>query len=371
MSEMTKYEGGGVVSNSGASITSKEWWKDPKNKVTAFVIAALSAYPIYLVGTYVVPWLKTVVWDTTALLAGVGVLAVLLIILTNKKFWRAIKYLGEFIGRYTLGLVIELNPFNILELQIEEGRKDREKVRKQGDVVSAKKLELEQKIAEKQKMLTDAKSRAQLTERAIKIANKNGDADQAELLLADYELEGAKVSGCVDYINTLTPIAQDLGFLEQYCKKIYKLSGIKIEKSKVDLELGRDKYEAVMSGAGVARASWKALMGDDTLNQDAELALRTIQQRVSQSLAEMKNSMELTSDVIRSLEKENTARARKGIDIIKEMDNQGQGEYQAITQSNWGDDLKFTSQSGYAHLLMDDVTTSKPKAKEMEMRFNK
>jgi len=353
------------------TITSKEWWKDPKNKVTAFVIAAMSAYPVYLLGKHVIPFLLNMVWDTTALLWGTAILGASLWILTNKKLWRAIKYLGEFVGKYTLGLVIELNPFNILELQIEEAIKDREKVKAKGNTVSAKKIELEQKIAEKTKYLTSAKNRVKVCTDAVNAAIRAGKRDEAELHAGDLELETTKVASARDYIESLTPIVQDLGFLENYCKKVYKLSGTKIEKSKVELEIGRDKYESVMSGAGVAKAAWRALAGDDNLNRDAELALVSIQRKVSSSLAEMKNTMELTSDIIRSIEKENTVRAREGIEIIRTMELEGVDEYKAISASNWDSDLQFTNtQSSYANLLLNEVTGNKyeeVKALEMEL----
>jgi hypothetical protein len=59
------------------------------------------------------------------LIIGGAILGFLLMILTSRKFWRGLKYMSEAIANYTIGVVIELNPFAILEAKIDQGYKDR------------------------------------------------------------------------------------------------------------------------------------------------------------------------------------------------------------------------------------------------------
>ena len=334
---------------------SKEWFSDPKNVVVTIIGAALMCGLFYLFATHVLPWLVTVTWNLVNLIIGLVIFGILLMIFTNKKFWRAIKYLSELIGRYTLGLVIELNPFNILEMKIEQAIKDRKALKIAGDKVSGKKIELESKIESKKKDLgTAVRNSDSLRSQARKLLN-DGKQSEATLVAADYEVQAAKVTQLRDYIESLTPIAQDLKFLENHYKKVYKLCGTRIEISENELKLGRDKYEAVMSGAGVARAAWKAIVGNDDLNADAEAALATIQRKVSNSLAEMKNTMDLTNNIIRSIERDNFTSAKEGMEIIRKMEETQNFEYNTISSSDWNEDGQFNKTSSYADLLIDEM----------------
>src|SRR3954466_468498 len=101
------------------------WFSEPKNVATTIVALCLFAGLTYGFVTYVLPWLITVTWNLINLIIGGAILGFLLMIVTNKKFWRALRYFSEFIANYTIGIAIELNPFNILQLKIEQGYKDR------------------------------------------------------------------------------------------------------------------------------------------------------------------------------------------------------------------------------------------------------
>src|SRR3982751_3260305 len=97
------------------------WFSEPKNIATAIVVLSLAAGLAYGFLTFVLPWLITVTWNLVNLIIGGFVLGFLLMILTNKKFWRGLKYFSEAFATYTIGVAIELNPFNILQAKIEQG----------------------------------------------------------------------------------------------------------------------------------------------------------------------------------------------------------------------------------------------------------
>src|ERR1700748_946983 len=127
------------------------WWSEPKNVATAIVGLALVAGLSYGFLTYVLPWLVKVTWNLVNLVIGGVVCGFLLLTVSNRKFWRALKYLSEFIANYSIGLAIELNPFSILQSKIDQGYKDRETLYKQSGRLKGKQSELTDKLSEKQK----------------------------------------------------------------------------------------------------------------------------------------------------------------------------------------------------------------------------
>src|ERR1044072_5883165 len=58
---------------------------------------------------FVLPFLVSIVWGTVQLIIGIAVAIVLLMILTNPKFWRGIRYFSEAIAQGLLGWAIEMN----------------------------------------------------------------------------------------------------------------------------------------------------------------------------------------------------------------------------------------------------------------------
>src|SRR3954462_1334404 len=100
------------------------WFSEPKNIATTIIGLSLFAGLAYGFLTYVLPWLVSVTWNLVNLIIGGVALGFLLMIVTNKKFWRALKYFSEFIASYTIGVAIELNPFNILQAKIDQGYDD-------------------------------------------------------------------------------------------------------------------------------------------------------------------------------------------------------------------------------------------------------
>ena len=97
------------------------WFSEPKNIATAIIGISLAAGLTYGFVTFVLPWLITVTWNLINLIIGGVILGFLLMIFTNKKFWRGLKYFSEIIANYTIGIAIELNPFNILQAKIDQG----------------------------------------------------------------------------------------------------------------------------------------------------------------------------------------------------------------------------------------------------------
>src|ERR1700744_4995055 len=143
------------------------WWSEPRNVATAIVGLGFVGGLAYVVLTYVLPWLVGVTWNLINLIIGGVVCGFLLLTVSNRKFWRALKYLSEFIANYSIGLAIELNPFNILQAKIDQGYKDRETLYKQSARLKGKQSELTERLREKEKEM-------ELNIRKVKILQSGG-----------------------------------------------------------------------------------------------------------------------------------------------------------------------------------------------------
>ncbi|HTI12432.1 MAG TPA: hypothetical protein VL832_27860 [Puia sp.] len=283
------------------------WWEEPKNIATAIIGLSLLAGLTYGFLTYVLPWLVTVTWNLINLVIGGVVMGFLLMIVSNKKFWRALKYFSEFIANYSIGLAIELNPFNILQAKIDQGYQDRNTLYKQSARLKGKQSELTEKLSDKEKEL-------ELNIRKVKILQaEKGNNRQIDLYANN-------VIRCREYIDNVTPIVGDLNKLISFADAAYEESGIMLEDAKLDLEAKKDLYYSVTTGLSAVTSAMKAFKGDDELNKDAEKALAILKVNIGEKIGHIKSAIDVTSRFMDDKVLEDKAKSAQAIELINQFD---------------------------------------------------
>jgi len=283
------------------------WFSEPKNVATTIVALCLFAGLTYGLVTYVLPWLITVTWNLINLIIGGAILGFILMIITNKKFWRALKYFSEFIANYTIGIAIELNPFSILKAKIEQGYDDRNTLYKQATKLKGKQSELMDKLKEKEKEL-------QLNVQKVKILQQENSNPR------QIDLYANNVLRCREYIDNVTPIVGDLNKLIQFADTAYEESGIMLEDAKLDLEAKKDLYYSVTTGLSAVTSAMKAFKGDDELNQDAEQALAILKQQIGEKIGHIKSAIDVTQRFMDDKVLEDKAKSAQTIELINKFD---------------------------------------------------
>lgn len=279
------------------------WFSEPKNLATTVIGLSLFAGLTYAFLTFVLPWLVTVTWNLVNLIIGGTVLGLLLMIVTNKKFWRALKYFSEFIANYTIGIAIELNPFNILEAKIEQGYRDRHTLYQQGAKLKGKQSELMDKLSEKEKEL-------KLNAQKVKIIQAEGGNTR------QLDLYANNVLRCREYIDNVTPIVGDLNKLVKFADMAYEESGIMLEDAKLDLDAKKDLYYSVTTGLSAVSSAMKAFKGDDDLNRDAEKALAILKEKIGEKIGHIKSAIDVTSRFMDDQVLEDKAKSAQAIELI-------------------------------------------------------
>ena len=283
------------------------WFSEPKNIATAIIGISLAAGLTYGFVTFVLPWLITVTCNLINLIIGGVILGFLLMIFTNKKFWRGLKYFSEFIANYTIGIAIELNPFNILQAKIDQGYQDRNTLYKQGVRLKGKQSELMEKLKEKEKEL-------QLNIQKVKILQaEKGSTRQVDLYANN-------VLRCREYIDNVTPIVGDLNKLVKFADMAYEESGIMLEDAKLDLEAKKDLYHSVTTGLSAVSSAMKAFRGDDDLNRDAEKALAILKEQIGEKIGHIKSAIDVTSRFMDDQVLEDKAKSARAIELIDQFD---------------------------------------------------
>jgi hypothetical protein len=283
------------------------WWSEPKNVATAIVGLAVIAGLGYGFLTYVLPWLVKVTWSMVNLIIAGVVCGFLLLMVSNRKFWRALKYFSEFIANYSIGLAIELNPFNILQAKIDQGYKDRNTLYKQAARLKGKQSELTEKVAEREKEMA-------LNIQKVKILQGAAATNRQISLCTN------NVMRCREYIDNVSPIVSDLNKLIVFADAAYEESGIMLEDAKLDLEAKRDLYYSVTTGLSAVTSAMRAFKGDDELNRDAEKALALLKMRIGEKIGHIKSAIDVTSRFMDDQVLEDKAKSAQAIELINQFD---------------------------------------------------
>ncbi len=306
-----------------------KWLAEPKNVATAIVGISLFAGLGYAFLTYVLPWLVTVTWNLVNLVIGGVVLGTLLMIVTNKKFWRALKYMSEFIANYTIGFAIELNPFSILQTKIEQGYDDRNTLYRQGARLKGKQSELMDKLSAKENEL-------KLNVQKVNIL-KTENANSRQL-----DLYANNVLRCREYIDNVTPVVSDLNKLIKFADMAYEESGIMLEDAKLDLEAKKDLYYSVTTGLSAVSSAMKAFKGDDDLNRDAEKALAVLKEQIGEKIGHIKSAINVTSRFMDDKVLEDKAKSAQAIELISKFNMQSDFNYTNTTLDSGKDNGRLS-----------------------------
>lgn len=303
---------------------------DPKKTwgtIMTLVILAGLALLFYM---YILPFLLSVVWGTVQLIIGIAVAIVLLMILTNKKFWRGIHYFAEAVAQGTLGWAIEMNPWNILNLQIEQAEKDREQLRIHGEKLKAQETSLQLQLEENERNLRQAQEEVKLCQNKLQ---RTPDDFDTQLAL---ETSATNFNNAKDFIDAVKPVANDVKNLVVFADKAYRKSGVALLNSKNTIKIQKAKYEAVTTASATMGKAMKAFTGNTELNTDAETAINKIRQDVANKIGGIKSAIQITSQAMNAQDLKDAAKVSIAAQTANQLDVDRTFNYSDSIQSSAG-----------------------------------
>lgn len=273
---------------------------DPRIFAKKIFVGALAAGAAYMFGVFVLPILVTIAWNLTSLIIAGTITAILLMIVTNKKFWMRVGYFVDLLMKIMLFWLIEFDEFILQEKQIESAEKDLEKMDVEREKIEGKYVELNSKVLEK-------KENYLIAEKSLQIATKEGDKEAAEDCVAE-------MSRSDNFVKTMEPMVNDMQLIINFAKDMKKIIARKIKNAKDDLAANKDLFYSAQAGANALGSAKKAFMGNTDLNSDAEVAKQKVKEKIALSIGQMRTSI----DVLTTASKEVNLRDAAKLALAKE-----------------------------------------------------
>jgi hypothetical protein len=301
---------------------------DPKktwgNIMTLIILGGLAV----LFYIYVLPFLLQVVWGTIQLIVGIAVAVVLLMVLTNPKFWRGMRYFSEALAQGVLGWAIEMNPWNILNLQIEEAEKDRDELRKHGEKLKAQAASLQMQLEQNERNLRQAQEEVKICK--VRLAKQPDDFD-TQLAL---ETSATNFNNAKDFIDAVKPVANDVQNLVIFADKAYRKSGVALLNSKNTVKIQKAKYDAVTTASATMAKAMKAFTGNTDLNTDADKAIEKIREDVATKIGGIRSAIQITSQAMNAQDLKDAAKVSIAAQTATQLDVDKTFSYSDSIQSS-------------------------------------
>lgn len=281
---------------------------DAKSVSGKFIMLAILGALGLVAWAYIVPFLVSLVWNTLQLAVGLVVGGFVLATITNKKFWRGLKYFSEAIAQWTLGMAIEMNPFLILLNRVEKAEDDRKELFKQGEKLKAQQADLQQQVIDNENIARDSKYEIQVTNDRLR---KNKDDFDTQLEL---ETSTTNYTNATDFVNSVKPLYTDISSLVAFADKAYRKSGNALLNAKNTIRMQKAKYDAVTTGSNAMKKAMKAFTGDTDLNNDADKALDTLRKDISSKIGGIKQAIQVTSQLMNQQDLKDAGKVQQAID---------------------------------------------------------
>jgi hypothetical protein len=294
---------------------------DPKKKAGVatgiLLIGGLGLIAYY----YILPFLIAIAWGTVQLGIATVISAVLLMILTSKKFWRRLDIILGMLGEIIFGFFVDMNPFVILMMQLDKTEEDRRALLEQNQKLQGQASKLETQLTEQHQEMKVAAQEMEICKK--KIATNPGDED------APLQLETAvtNFTNSKDFIDSVEPIYNDIQKLVVFTDKAYRKSGNSLKNAKNTVMMQKTKYEAVTEGSSAMKKALRAFTGDPEMNKAGAMALDKLRVDIANKIGTIRTTIKATSDIMNEKDLRDAAKVNLAVQTVENLNIDATFEY--------------------------------------------
>lgn len=286
---------------------------DPKKGAGKVVIAAMLAGVGLLGYYYLLPFLLTIVWGTVELAVGAIVAGIVGWVLFSKKFWKRLSIIGQALGEMLFSGFIEMNPFVILNLQLDKAEDDRRDLLKQSELLKSEESKLSSQLLDAQDKMRQAAKEMDICKDKM---NRNPGDEDTSLQL---ESSSTDFINNKDFVDSVAPIVTDLQRLITFADKAYRKSGNALKNAKTTLSIQKSKFDAVTHGSNAMKKAMRAFTGDPEMNKAGDIALNKIRTDIAYKVGAIKSSLQVTSQIMNERDLKDAAKIALAADTADKL----------------------------------------------------
>ncbi|NCS92452.1 MAG: hypothetical protein GW761_01475 [Leptospira sp.] len=283
----------------------KSFWKKPEGVTGALFMGSIFfgvGYLLYI-GLPILNQILSNLWYTIFSLAG---LSALVYIVLDPKFRTAIWYLYKQLMKFLTGLVINLDPIKNLEIYIDH-------LKQTMNEMDSKIQGLREQL---QKIGNKITKNAEEMENELRKAKSAKDQGNAKITA----LSANQAARLVDSNKRLGELKERLDKLYNLLFRIRENSDYVLQDTINEVNLQKDEYLAYKEGHSALKAGMKILKGDPDKLEIYEASLQLLADNVSQKIGEINYYMDISTDVMNTIDIENNVLTSKGFELLEKLE---------------------------------------------------
>jgi phage shock protein A len=283
----------------------KSFWERPEG-TTGTIFTAVIMFGIGYLLYHGLPYINVILANLWYTIFSLGGLSILVYVALDPKFRTAIWYLYKQLMKSFTGLIINLDPIKNLEIYIDH---------------------LKDSLREMDARIKSLRTQNEKIGDKIK---KNAEEMDKELRKA----QSAKAQGntkitalSVNQASRLEESNKRLAELKEKLDKLYNLlfrirenSDYVLQDTINEVELRKTEYLAIKEGHSALKAGMRILKGDPDKLEIFELSLEALADSVNTKIGEINYYMEISTDVMNTIDIENNVLTSKGFDLLDKLE---------------------------------------------------
>lgn len=253
----------------------------------------------------------TVILSNMLYLAGLIIaLGLILYLVLDPKMRNLIWYMYKSMMRSITGLFIQIDPIGILKNYIDDLEKNLGKMSHQIGNIRGQMRKLKDLISTNEK---DIRMNLDLAQRA------KAKGDKKNMLLTSRKAARLQESN-QKYGN----LHKKMGLIYRVLTKMYTNSEILLEDTKDQVKVKEAEYKAIKASHSAMKSAMDVINGDPNKKEMFDRALEHIADDLANKVGEMEQFMEMSSDVMNSVDLQNGIMEEKGLQMLEEWEKKSE-----------------------------------------------
>ena len=285
----------------------KTFWQKPEGVTGALFLFGLIAGGGYLILSNL-GLIAALVGNVISLSITLAVLAGIIYMVLDPKIRGMVSYMYKSVMRAITGLFVTIDPIGILKNYVDDLSDNLKKMSKQIGGLRGQMRSL------KTTMDNNAKEIANNLQLAS-VAQKQGK--QQQVILSTRKAARLKESN-----GKYEKLHSKMEVMHRILTKMYQNSEILLEDTKDQVQLKEQEYKAMTASHSAMKSAMSVISGDPDKRAMFDQALEHIADDVASKVGEMEQFMDMSSNVMSSIDLQNGVFEEQGMKMLQEMEKQ-------------------------------------------------
>ena len=283
----------------------KTFWQRPEGVTGTIFMGAFLLGGGYLLYKFL-PVLIVLAQNTLYLALLLAALAAVVFVVLDPRFRNLLWFGYKSIMRSITGMFVQIDPIGILKSYVDSLQENLGKMSKQIGILKGQKRQLTQ-------LMDSNKKEIDSNMRLADQAKKQGQDPQIVL----FTRKAARLQESNEKYDVL---AKKIDLLERILNKMYENSGILLEDTRDQVKVKEQERQAIRTSHSAMRSAMNVLSGDPDKRAMFDMALDNINNDVASKVGEMERFMDMSSNVMKSIDLQNGVFEEEGMKMLEEWE---------------------------------------------------